>query len=198
MLCNSFWVAEKSDGVRVLLFVYTDVNSMDQTVFIVSAQAALGGLVVLNVTVCSPLQIDRHNSYREIHGLYFPNFEDPRKPLRSSIVDGELVIDVDPRTKQVCGVHSTESLTHAHILILGDVAIPRVRLSGCQRPKRDGPNAGQAIRGPFAILRHIRSWCRSCGHFAASQGMDVQAVSKNATRPSTYGNVPTIRVSQRQ
>ncbi|KAH9901548.1 mRNA capping enzyme, catalytic domain-containing protein [Cubamyces lactineus] len=73
-----FWVAEKSDGVRVLLFVFTDVNTMDQTVFI----------------------IDRHNSYREIRGLYFPNYEDPRKPLRSSIVDGELVIDVDPRTKQ--------------------------------------------------------------------------------------------------
>ena len=36
---NSFWVAEKSDGVRVLLFVFTDVNTMDQTVFIVSLVA---------------------------------------------------------------------------------------------------------------------------------------------------------------
>lgn len=37
---NSFWVAEKSDGVRVLLFVFTDINTMDQTVFIVSLVAS--------------------------------------------------------------------------------------------------------------------------------------------------------------
>ncbi|KAI0362410.1 mRNA capping enzyme, alpha subunit [Trametes cingulata] len=73
-----YWVAEKSDGVRVLLFVHTDHNTGDQMVYI----------------------IDRHNTYREITGLYFPNHEDPRRPLLSSIVDGELVIDVDPRTKQ--------------------------------------------------------------------------------------------------
>lgn len=48
------------------------------------------------------LEIDRHNTYRELNGFYFPHFEDPRKPLRSTIVDGELVIDVDPRTRQVC------------------------------------------------------------------------------------------------
>ncbi|KAI8989693.1 mRNA capping enzyme, catalytic domain-containing protein [Trametes punicea] len=75
---EDFWVAEKSDGVRVLLFVQADVNSTDQMVYL----------------------IDRHNSYREITGLYFPHHENPRKPLKSSIVDGELVIDVDPRTKQ--------------------------------------------------------------------------------------------------
>lgn len=48
------------------------------------------------------LKIDRHNTYRKLDGFYFPHFEDPRKPLRSTIVDGELVIDVDPRTRQVC------------------------------------------------------------------------------------------------
>jgi len=45
-------------------------------------------------------QIDRHNTYRELTGFYFPHYEDPRKPLRSTIVDGELVVDVDPRTRQ--------------------------------------------------------------------------------------------------
>ncbi|KAI0636710.1 mRNA capping enzyme, catalytic domain-containing protein [Trametes polyzona] len=75
---HDFWVAEKSDGVRVLLFVHTDINTMDQMVYL----------------------IDRHNTYRQLNGLYFPHHEDPRRPLRSSIVDGELVLDLDPRTKQ--------------------------------------------------------------------------------------------------
>ena len=50
---------------------------------------------------CHRPQIDRHNSYRQLTGLYFPHHADPRNPLRDTIVDGELVIDVDPHTKQV-------------------------------------------------------------------------------------------------
>ena len=46
-------------------------------------------------------QIDRHNEYRELTGLVFPHHQDPSKLLRNTIVDGELVFDVDPRTKQV-------------------------------------------------------------------------------------------------
>ncbi|KAF8643837.1 hypothetical protein AX16_008854 [Volvariella volvacea WC 439] len=72
-----FWVCEKSDGVRVLLFVNTDLNTGVQNVYL----------------------IDRHNTYRQLDGLFFPHHEDPRRPLRNTIVDGELVIDVDPRTK---------------------------------------------------------------------------------------------------
>ncbi|KAI0780667.1 mRNA capping enzyme, catalytic domain-containing protein [Trametes elegans] len=75
---HDFWVAEKSDGIRVLLFVHTDPNTMNQAVYL----------------------IDRHNTYREVTGIYFPHHEDPRNPLRSSIIDGELVIDIDPHTKQ--------------------------------------------------------------------------------------------------
>ncbi|TCD64151.1 Dcp1p-Dcp2p decapping enzyme complex alpha subunit [Steccherinum ochraceum] len=75
---QDFWVCEKSDGVRVLLLVQTDLRTNDQGVYF----------------------IDRHNSYRQLSGLFFPHHEDPRKPLRNSIIDGELVIDVDPRTKQ--------------------------------------------------------------------------------------------------
>ncbi|KAI0807741.1 mRNA capping enzyme, catalytic domain-containing protein [Fomes fomentarius] len=75
---QDYWVAEKSDGVRVLMLVHTDTSTNDQMVYL----------------------IDRHNTYRQLTGLYFPHHEDPRMPLRNSIVDGELVIDVDPRTKQ--------------------------------------------------------------------------------------------------
>ena len=50
---------------------------------------------------CDHAKIDRHNAYREISGLYFTHHENPMMPLRNSLVDGELVIDVDPRTRQV-------------------------------------------------------------------------------------------------
>ncbi|KAF5358486.1 hypothetical protein D9756_001340 [Leucocoprinus leucothites] len=81
-LCHTdpdrFWVCEKSDGVRVLLFVLTDPGTGEQTTFI----------------------IDRHNTYRQLSGLYFPHHENPRKPLLDTLVDGELVVDVDPRTQR--------------------------------------------------------------------------------------------------
>ncbi|CAL1705163.1 unnamed protein product [Somion occarium] len=75
---QDFWVAEKSDGVRVLLFVNTDLQTKDQAVYL----------------------IDRHNSFRMLNGIFFPHFETPSMPLRNTIVDGELVIDVDPKTKR--------------------------------------------------------------------------------------------------
>jgi hypothetical protein len=50
---------------------------------------------------CEQGQIDRHNSYRQLTGLFFPHHEDPTRPLRSTIVDGELVVDVDPHTNMV-------------------------------------------------------------------------------------------------
>ena len=97
--CRSFWVAEKSDGVRVLLFVQTD-QAGGQMVYLVSPVFRTVARSVAE-DMCGA-QIDRHNAYRQLSGLYFPHHEDPRMPLKNSIVDGELVIDVDPRTKQVC------------------------------------------------------------------------------------------------
>ncbi|KAH8117391.1 mRNA capping enzyme, alpha subunit [Phellopilus nigrolimitatus] len=74
---EDYWVCEKSDGVRVLFFVHT-VDNDSQMVYL----------------------IDRHNQYRLLNGFFFPHHENPRVPLRSTIVDGELVIDTDPRTRQ--------------------------------------------------------------------------------------------------
>ncbi|KAF9053026.1 mRNA guanylyltransferase [Panaeolus papilionaceus] len=73
---QDYWVCEKSDGIRVLFLINTDSNV--QTVYIV----------------------DRHNTYRELHGFFFPHHEDPRRELQNTLIDGELVIDVDPQTKQ--------------------------------------------------------------------------------------------------
>ncbi|THH30347.1 hypothetical protein EUX98_g3822 [Antrodiella citrinella] len=75
---KDFWVCEKSDGIRVLLLVQTNFVTQEQAVYL----------------------IDRHNSYRQLTGLFFPHHADPLKPLRNTIVDGELVVDVDPLTKQ--------------------------------------------------------------------------------------------------
>jgi hypothetical protein len=42
------------------------------------------------------------NNHHQLEGLYFksPHHEDPRVPLKNSLVDGELVLDVDPQTKK--------------------------------------------------------------------------------------------------
>ena len=58
-------------------------------------------IYMLTFVVLRYVQIDRHNSYRLLNGLYFPHHENPKMPLRNTIVDGELVIDVDPQTQQV-------------------------------------------------------------------------------------------------
>lgn len=97
----SYWVCEKSDGIRVLLFVQTDLKTKDQAIYLVRPLPSL--YVRTRLTSIAPVaQIDRHNAYREVQGLYFPHHENPMMPLRSTMVDGELVVDTDPRTKQVC------------------------------------------------------------------------------------------------
>ncbi|KAJ6589319.1 mRNA capping enzyme [Mycena capillaripes] len=73
---QDFYVCEKSDGIRVLLLVHTDLNSRTQTVYL----------------------IDRKNDYYELQGIFFPHHESPQLPLKNTIVDGELVFDVEPRT----------------------------------------------------------------------------------------------------
>ena len=51
-------------------------------------------------------QLDRHNNYYKLDGLYFPHHEDPRVPLKNSLVDGELVLDVDPQTGKARDLNS--------------------------------------------------------------------------------------------
>ena len=90
-------MCEKSDGIRVLLFILTlrDV----QNVFLVRNFGSSGYAWFLT-SVAGLKQLDRHNNYYLIEGLYFPRLEDPRLPLKNSLIDGELVLDVDPQTKK--------------------------------------------------------------------------------------------------
>ncbi|KAG5735708.1 mRNA-capping enzyme subunit alpha [Termitomyces sp. T112] len=73
-----YWVCEKSDGVRVLFLINTNLVSGDQSLYL----------------------IDRHNTYHTVSGIFFPHHENPMMPLRDTLIDGELVIDVNPRTKE--------------------------------------------------------------------------------------------------
>ncbi|THU85651.1 mRNA capping enzyme, alpha subunit [Dendrothele bispora CBS 962.96] len=76
---QDFWVCEKSDGIRVLFLVHVDMQSPDnQRVYL----------------------IDRHNKYRMLDGFFFPHHENPMHPLRDTLLDGELLIDVDPHTNK--------------------------------------------------------------------------------------------------
>ncbi|KZV84146.1 mRNA capping enzyme, partial [Exidia glandulosa HHB12029] len=73
---NDYWVCEKSDGIRVLLLIIYDDNAHE--VFL----------------------LDRNNTYRSVNGFYFPHYEDPARALGNSVLDGELLIEVDPVTRK--------------------------------------------------------------------------------------------------
>ena len=84
-----FWVCEKSDGVRVLVFIVMNGMTNNQEVWLVSSGNMCGhGL----------MQIDRKQRYFFIENLHFPHWEKEDHPLTDTILDGELVIDVDPKT----------------------------------------------------------------------------------------------------
>lgn len=75
---EDFWVCEKSDGIRVLMFIYLVGDGHD--VFL----------------------IDRKNVYRyQDQGFFFPHYEDKTKPMRDCILDGELVVDNVPGQGEV-------------------------------------------------------------------------------------------------
>ncbi|KIY63048.1 hypothetical protein CYLTODRAFT_438709 [Cylindrobasidium torrendii FP15055 ss-10] len=74
---DDYWVCEKSDGVRVLLFICSNGDGTQDAYL-----------------------IDRHNEYYMLSGLFLPHYADMKRPLGNTIVDGELVNDKDPQTGQ--------------------------------------------------------------------------------------------------
>jgi len=74
---EDFWVCEKSDGVRVLVMITG--NRVQQDVYL----------------------IDRKEEFYHLPGLSFPNkpnADNPGRMLSDTVLDGELVIDVDGQT----------------------------------------------------------------------------------------------------
>lgn len=86
-----FWVCEKTDGVRVLLFVVFNQQSGSQEVYLV--RLCVG-------RQSADVQIDRKQRYFAIEDLHFTHWERPDDPLTDTLLDGELVIDIDPRSGQ--------------------------------------------------------------------------------------------------
>lgn len=93
-----FWVCEKSDGVRILVFIVMNGMSGKQEVWLVSFQTSLSGGHGL-----MSKQIDRKQRYFKVEDLHFPHWERKDDPLTDTILDGELVIDIDPETGTVSG-----------------------------------------------------------------------------------------------
>lgn len=78
LLVCSFWVCEKSDGVRVLVLIL--------------AHPERGQEVYL---------VDRKEDYYQNFNLSFPHQDGPQYNHSNTVLDGELVIDVDPKTGNV-------------------------------------------------------------------------------------------------
>ena len=51
--------------------------------------------------VADPSQIDRRQRYYKVPGLHLPHWENRDEPLTDTLIDGELVYDIDPNTKKV-------------------------------------------------------------------------------------------------
>ncbi|ORY25741.1 putative mRNA guanylyltransferase [Naematelia encephala] len=71
-----FWVCEKSDGIRLLIFVVMNGMTGNQEVWL----------------------IDRKQQFYQVDNLHFPHWERASDPLTDTVLDGELVIDIDPKT----------------------------------------------------------------------------------------------------
>ena len=93
---DSFWVCEKSDGIRVLFFIQLVEGAHD--VYLVG----LSQLSHTLTTVCTSPQIDRKNKYYLQEGFFFPHYTKKELPMRDTILDGELVLDTPPGSKNVC------------------------------------------------------------------------------------------------
>ncbi|KAF9408575.1 Dcp1p-Dcp2p decapping enzyme complex alpha subunit [Podila epigama] len=97
---NRYFVSEKSDGVRVLLYCVLHENGQQQ--------------VFLNIE----LQIDRKNKFSYVPELRFPAAGNPGVFHNDTIVDGELVTDIEPNGQQLVRYLAFDLLAyHGHSII---------------------------------------------------------------------------------
>ncbi len=88
---------EKSDGIRVLFFVRHSNPENKRT-----GSNTLYAVLASHTQHCYSASSSSHNRLLEAaQGIFFPHHENPHKPLGSTIIDGELVVDTDPKTGQV-------------------------------------------------------------------------------------------------
>lgn len=112
-------------------------------------------------------------------------------PLRDSLIDGELVIDVDPRTQQVRSLLTSRelSLTSPFQHKLRFLAFDCLVIDGqnvMKRPldKRYGVRCYNNDSG-LRVTRHLHL-------FSAIEGMAFEALFENVNGSSTRSGVPTL------
>ena len=88
---RDFWVCEKSDGLRVLLFTVMNQGNGNQEAWLVSHAEHC-----LRWTTTYFIQVDRKHQFYNITSLPYMGDKSP-----DTVIDGELIIDTDPDTKQV-------------------------------------------------------------------------------------------------
>jgi mRNA guanylyltransferase len=94
----SYWVCEKSDGIRILLLIIPFPDG--QEVYVVSTSV----LLVFHIrqhTNDRLFKIDRKNIYRQLQGMFFPHYANKTLPLGYTLIDGELILDKDPASGAV-------------------------------------------------------------------------------------------------
>lgn len=101
---DSFWVCEKSDGIRVLMYICRVEDGHD--VFLVRPHVFIR--LALNLS-----KIDRKNMFRlQGQGFFFPHYEDKKRPMRDCLLDGELVLDKVPGHGDVMHVSCDDTTRH--------------------------------------------------------------------------------------
>ena len=143
---KDFWVCEKSDGVRVLMLILWNQLNQDQDVFFVRASTlpyVFGLLCYATRESDRSRQVDRKQRYFQIRGLVFPHWEDASTVLVDTLIDGELVMDVDPKT----GAQKLCYYAFDCLVLHGDNIMPKPMTSRYGVGSNDSPDGVLIDRG---------------------------------------------------
>lgn len=166
---DSFWVCEKSDGVRVLVLIVA--TGFGQEVYLVrsrrtkktcraanSEQPLLTRRTLRHAFLVRDVQVDRKNDVYQVYWLTFPHQDGEEFNHSNTVLDGEFVIDVDPVTGAVSfrrsAVHRSGLFLARECSRLDQLACKLTAYSSITRLRpprpgfreRDAPSAGEAIR----------------------------------------------------
>ncbi|KAG9010498.1 Dcp1p-Dcp2p decapping enzyme complex alpha subunit [Tulasnella sp. JGI-2019a] len=139
---EDYWVCEKSDGIRVLVFIMLVPHTNEQEIYL----------------------IDRKNEYRRVNGLYFPHFEDPRMGLENTLLDGELVMDISPSGRETLRLLAFDCIAVNGISIMEKSLTSRYGkldqwvVRPFEKMLRDVPAMGSALPFEIKVKRMERSY----------------------------------------
>lgn len=97
------------------------------------------------------LQIDRTEQFYGQQGLFFPHQDGPDSMHSNVVLDGELVIDTDPKTGQV-SLNAVEYIMPADISGSAPTLLAGFRLYGRGRTEPHAEISCQSVRGTSIYL----------------------------------------------